>query len=115
MEETLTHHHIRFKECAALPSNEQEEVIKEIKGVKKVKIDKEKGDVFVEYDLSKCMEADIEEAMINAGFVLDSGFMQKLKRGYIHYTEENDRENLHHKPGSCCDVDEIERKRKELK
>jgi len=115
MEETLTHHHIRFKECPAHLENGQEEVIREIKGVTNVKIDKEKGDVSVEYDLNKCMETDIEEAMVNAGFVLDNGFMQKLKRGYIHYTEDNERENLHHTPSSCCDTDEIERKRKELK
>lgn len=115
MEETLTHHHIRFKECPIESSSEQEEVIKVLKGVKSVKIDKEKRDAFVEYDLNKCMESDIEEAMVNAGFVLDDGFMQKLKRGYIHYTEVNDRENLQHQPSSCCDVDEIERKRKDLK
>jgi copper chaperone CopZ len=115
MEETITHHHIRFKECPAHLNNKQEEVISAVKGVRTVKIDKEKGDVFVEYNLNECMESDIEEAMVKMGFVLDNGFMQKLKRGYIHYTEENERENLHHKPSSCCDVDEIERKRKELK
>lgn len=115
MEETLTHHHIKFKECTVETGEELEGIIKELKGVKSVKIDKEKGDAFVEYDLNRCMEADIEEAMVNAGAILDDGFMQKLKRGYIHYAEENDRENLRYQPRSCCEVDEEERKKNELK
>lgn len=113
MEETLTHHHIRFKECRVETAEELEGIIKEVKGVKSVEIDKEKGDAFVEYDLSRCMEADIEEAMINAGVVLDDSFTEKLKRGYIHYVEENDQENLRYQPRSCCEVDETERKKKD--
>lgn len=115
MEETIKKHHIKIKEAQVSSVLKLEAVLKDIKGVKEVTVELDKGDILVEYDLEWCSEADIEKAMQDAGFVLDDSIVEKLKRGWIHYTEENEQDNLHHKPTSCCDVDEIERKRKELK
>ena len=109
------HHHIRYAE--APPSGgpaEWEAEIGKVNGVAKVEIDPGKKDVFVEYDLVKCCEEAVEHYMAKMGFTLDSGFMQRLKRGWIHYTEENERDALQSKGHPCCDVEELERKKKEL-
>ncbi len=115
MEETLKHHHIKFKAIPVGTRAELEDMLAKIKGVQKAVVDIDKGDAFVEYDLDECTEEDIEDFMVDGGFMLDDSIMQRVKRGWIHYTEENEKDNLHHRPKSCCDVDEIERKRKDLK
>lgn len=108
---TLRHHHIRFKKCPAEGSaKEWESQICEINGVARVEIDTDNKDIFVEYDLEKCCEEAIENWMAEMGFVLDDSFMEKIKRGIIHFTEENARENLRAKPHSCCDVQEKDKK-----
>jgi hypothetical protein len=89
--------------------------LKKLKGISQVKIDEEKGEVFVEYDLQEHKEEDIERWMVEAGVLLDDSYMERLKRGWIHYTEDNELDALKAKAHSCCDVDEIEQKRKEKK
>jgi copper chaperone CopZ len=111
------HHHIRFKEGPAVGSPEDWIAeLKKVNGVTGVKIDADKKDVFVEYDLLKCREEAIEHWMVKTGFKLDESIMQRLKRGWVHYTEENELDSLGAKPHSCCSVDEnadeIEKKKK---
>jgi hypothetical protein len=89
--------------------------LKKLKGISQVKIDVEKGDVFVEYDLLEHREEDIERWLAEAGFLLDDSYKERLKKGWIHYTEDNELDALKAKAHSCCDVEEIERKRKEKK
>lgn len=115
--DTLKHHHIKFKKAPGWGgAAEWEAKIREIQGVNRVRIDAEKGDCFVEYDLLKCREEDIERGMVEAGFMLDESFKEKVKRGWIHFTEENEQAELKHGgTAPCCDVDEIERKRKMTK
>lgn len=112
--DTLKHHHIRFKEVPGRGgAAEWEAKIKEIKGVSQVKIDAANGDLFVQYDLIQCREEDIERVMVEAGFVLDESFKEKVKRGWIHFTEENEQAELKHGGmAPCCDVEEIEKRRK---
>jgi hypothetical protein len=113
---TLKHHHISFKQGPATGGSvEWEGLIKKVNGVTKVSIDGGKCNVYVEYDIVKCCEEAIEHWMVNSGFVLDDSFMERFKRGWVHYTEENERDALTAKPTSCCDVEEIERKRKAKK
>lgn len=107
----LKHHHIRFKKCPAKGSvKEWESLMGEVHGVAWVGIDKDKMDVYVEYDLEKCCEEAIENWMVKMGFVLDDSFLEKIKRGLIHFTEENARENLRAKSHSCHDVEETDKK-----
>lgn len=115
--DTLKHHHIKFKKAPGLGGTaEWEAKIKEIKGVSQVRIDAEKGDLFVEYDLLQCREEDIEKWMVEAGFVLDESFKEKVKRGWIHFTEENEQAELKHGgTAPCCDVEEMERRRKTIR
>ncbi len=111
----LKHHHIRFKQTPAWGStNEWEDELAKLDGVRRVDIDTVKRDVFVEYDLLKCREEDIERWLVEAGFTLDDSLLQKFKRGWIQFTEENELDNLKSKPRSCCDMDEIERKKRQL-
>jgi len=108
----LTHHNIKFKESPKTGGPaEWEEEIKKVKGITKVKIDVQEKEVTVEYDIHNCCEEAIEHWMIKASFVLDDSLMQRLKRGWIHYTEENEQDALASKPHSCHDVEEIEEKR----
>lgn len=112
----LRRHRIKFKSAPEYGGpGEWESGLKEIPGMTGVTIDLEKRDIHIEYDLELCCEEAIENLIGKAGFVLDDSFIQRFKRGLIHYTEENARENLASKPHSCCDVEEIERKRKKRK
>ncbi len=111
MSEFIKHHNIKFKEG---PKNgetsEWESLMKEIHGLISVCIDGGKKNVSVEYDLRLCSEEAIEHWMVKTGFVLDDSLMERMKRGWIHYTEENTRDNLGSKPHSCCEVDDTKNK-----
>lgn len=116
MSEFKKHHHIKFKEG---PNNgkatEWESMLKKVHGVISVNINNDKNDLSVEYDLQLCSEEAIEHWMVKAGFVLDNSFMERIKRGFIHYTEENTRDNLESKSHSCCDLEETKSKNKDRK
>jgi len=62
--------------------------------------------------LQNCREEDIERCMVETGFVLEDSLMERLKRGWIHFTEENEQAEFKHKAAACCDMTEIEEKRK---
>lgn len=109
---TLKHHHIQFKQTPGWGETaEWEAKIREIQGVNRVSIDVGKGDCFVEYDLVKCREEDIEKGMAEAGFVLDDSIKERVKRGWIHFTEENEQAELRHRAAPCCDLEEIEKRK----
>lgn len=63
-------------------------------GVLGARVDAEAGDAFIEYDLSKCREEAIEHWMEKNGFVLDDAFFERVKRGWIRFTEENEVEAM---------------------
>jgi len=109
----VKHHHIRFKEGPTGGMAEWKKIVNSVAGVTSVNIDAEKKDVYVEYDILKCCEEAIEHWMVRSGFVLDNSFLARMKRGFIHYTEQNEQVSLKAKAQSCCDVEDIEKKRKE--
>ena len=113
--DNIKHHHIRFKEGPKQGGKaEWESGLRRLKGIRQVTINVEKGDIFAEYDLLECREDAIERCLVEAGFVLDDSLMEKIKRGWTHFTEENEQSELKHGSASCCDVEEIERRRKEM-
>ncbi len=79
--------------------------IKRLEGVVDVQINSEAKEVTVEYDLLKCTEADIEKKMIDEGFTLDNSLGQRLKRGWLHYSEDNEQEAMRAEPKPCCTVE----------
>ena len=110
----IRHHKIRFVERPEMDPAELEAELKKIDGVIDAKIDADHREVSVEYDLLKCREEDIERWMTEAGFVLDDSLRERIRRGWIRYTEENELDALRSRPLSCCDSEEIERRKKEL-
>jgi len=46
--------------------------------------------------------------MVEIGFELEDNLMERLKRGWVHFTEENEQAEIKHKAPSCCDVTDIE-------
>ncbi len=107
----LKYRHIRFKKAPSGRNEEIEELIGKVRGVSKVSVDMEKKEISVEYDLLMCCEEAVEHWMEKNGFVLDDSFLERFKRGWIHYTEENERDALQSEGHSCCDLDSIEKKK----
>ena len=110
------HQKIRFQEGPNGKNMvELADELKMIRGINQVRLDFKENNVSVEYDLLKVSEEDIEKKMAEMGFVLNSGLWQRFKRGWIHYAEENERDNLRAKPHSCCEDPTEKNKRKSLK
>ena len=114
---TLKHHHIKFKQTPAwgVPAD-WEAKLREIKGVNLVRMDPERGDILVEYEILKCREEEIEKCMVETGFVLDDSLKERIRRGWIHFTEENEQAELKHgESAPCCDMKEIEKRKINIK
>ena len=88
----------------------------ELSGVQEVHADHRTGTVDVAYDLEKLSLRDLERGIEGAGFHLDDGFWTGAKRGWFHFTEENERGNMQAKPSPCCSnaLDEIQRRKSAL-
>ena len=79
--------------------------LSELYGVNKVTADKS-GKVYVEYDLMKVNLETIENSISELNYTISPGFLNKLKKGMIHFTEQNEYDNMHAEPHSCCTVPE---------
>ncbi len=98
------HQKIRFQEGPNGKNMiELADELKGVKGISQVNVDFKENNVSVEYDLLKVSQHDIEQRMMEVGFVLDNGFWQKFKRGWAHFAEENERDNLTARPSSFCE------------
>ena len=73
-----------------------------MEGVKEV-ITNSSG-VAIKYDLKKINLEDILEKIKKLGYNPSTGFFQKMKTGFINFTEENERDNLHTEFHSCCSL-----------
>jgi len=102
--DNMRHHRIRFKNYGD-KLKDPAGAIKRLDGVVHVEIDNEIKEVAVEYDLLKCTEADIETKMKEEGFTLNEGLTQRLKRGWLHYTEDNEQEAMRAEPKPCCTIE----------
>ncbi len=74
--------------------------LKELMGVKEVEVEGDR--LHVSYDLLQVTEAQIEEALTEAGLQLDDSWRERLRRAWVHDTEEIELKNLTAKPGACC-------------
>ncbi len=109
----IKQHHITFKSVPSSGGIDEWKIrIKKCKGITDLRIDVENKDLVAEYDLQNCREEDIERRMVEIGFELEDSLLERLKRGWIHFSEENEQAELKHKAPSCCDLSEIEEKRK---
>lgn len=81
--------------------------LSEIDGIKAVKADKT-GRVYVEYNLRRINLEAIERVIADLNYEITKGFFNRLKREWIHFIEQNERDNLSTVSYSCC-VDPTER------
>jgi len=58
--------------------------------------------ISIDYDLLQITASQIEEALSRAGALMGAGWGGRLKRGWIHYTEENELDNLATGDAACC-------------
>lgn len=60
----------------------------------------------VQYELMNINLVEIEKKINECGGHLASGFFNRFIRGWIHFTEENETQNLRSVPRSCCSIPE---------
>ena len=83
----------------------EEKIKKEISnlnGVLEVEVNYKTGKTKVKYDILKINLKSIEYKLKNIGYNLKGDFLIKLKIGFIHFLEENEKDNLTGKPSTCC-------------
>ncbi len=66
------------------------------------------GYIYVEYDLNKITFKEIEENITELGYMLSDNFLDKLKKGWYNFSEENELDNLHNTSRSCCTIPDSE-------
>lgn len=76
--------------------------IRQLEGVQEVNADCRTGVVTVSYDLLKADLSAIEQELGKSGFDLKQGMWGRLKRGWTHYTEQNERDNMTAGSPPCC-------------
>jgi len=77
-----------------------EAIISTMMGVRRVQISG--ANIFIVYDLLEVTAEQIEKAIRQAGNKLGTGWRARLKRGWIHYTEETELDNLAAGESACC-------------
>ncbi len=81
--------------------------LSEVNGIKAVKADKS-GRVYVEYNLRRINLEAIEKIISDLNYEITNGFVNRVKRGWIHFIEQNERDNLSTPFYACC-VDPTDR------
>lgn len=99
----IKRHQIVFSETISTENiAEISEAVSSMMGVKALDANREA--VYVTYDLMEVSLEDIERTIEEVLGKLDSPMVDRIKRGWIHYTEECELENLAHptqKDGGC--------------
>ncbi len=72
----------------------------QLMGIKQVDVQSQA--IAVTYDLRQCRAEQIETCLAGAGIKLGEGWSDRLRLGWIHYTEENELDSLAAQPGACC-------------
>ncbi len=58
--------------------------------------------ITIHYDLVMATSKQVEAALEEAGLSLGGGWVERLKRGWMHYTEENELDNMAASDMACC-------------
>ena len=56
--------------------------------------------ITIVYDLLQATESQIEQTISDAGLVLGTDLMEKMRRAFVHYLEESELDSLEARPGS---------------
>ncbi len=84
-------------ECNAIIAD----ALKALDGVQAVNPDWRKNVVAVTYDLHKVRVQEVEKLLAEIGYPPDPDFLHRKKRDWLHFTEQNEADNLKH-VGHCC-------------
>ena len=74
--------------------------LSQLMSVRNLHIDADR--VSIDYNLLEISASQIEAALEQAGARMGSGWAARLKRNWIHYTEENELDNLAAGDTACC-------------
>ena len=80
------------------------DILEKLPGVQRTDIDLLNKLLIIEYDLNDIQLALIIEKMEEIGFQLSRQRFQRFKRGWIKFTETNEKENLMVVPRTCCHI-----------
>ncbi|NOZ51996.1 MAG: hypothetical protein GXP08_02450 [Gammaproteobacteria bacterium] len=69
-------------------------------GVKQVVVEVDK--THITYDLLQVTESQIENALVEVGVQLGGGWLERLRRGWVHGNEEIELDNLAAPAAACC-------------
>ena len=100
-QETLKCRKFRLEQPLTTPQSDS--ISKELgllMGVRQVEIQSQA--IAITYDLRQCRAEQIEACLSGAGITLGEGWSDRLRLGWVHYTEENELDNLVEQPGACC-------------
>ncbi len=91
-----------------------EQILNNLKGVKEFNYNQPDRILTISYDLELVMLIKIEEILQKQGIQIDNTFFEKMKRGWNHYTEQNELDNLHLNPSCCSNPKAIMTKTKQI-
>jgi len=77
-----------------------EPILSKMMGIRRVQISG--ANIFIAYDLLEAKAEQIEKTIEHTGNKLASGWSARLKRSWIHYTEETELDNLAAGESACC-------------
>jgi len=74
--------------------------LKQLMGVRDVRVNGR--EICITYDLLEATAEQLEQAISEVGARLGSGWAARLKHGWMHYSEENELDNLEAGEPACC-------------
>ncbi|MBF0609625.1 MAG: hypothetical protein G8345_03580 [Magnetococcales bacterium] len=78
--------------------------LQETPGILNYAIDVAHGKIRVTYDLWQVTADQVEAILLASNLILAGGFVASFARGWIHYTEKNERDGLTYVPRSFTSV-----------
>lgn len=78
------------------------EVLQHVDGVQSIHIDVVNNTITVMYDVLATDLEHIEQQLGQAGYIIHDSIMHRIKDTVIHFTEENERDNLNAPHLPCC-------------
>lgn len=74
------------------------QALEDLEGMMEVEANWLQGQVSVTYDLNRLNLQEVERVMQRLGFPLDDHLLARVKREIMHFTEQNELENLQFRP-----------------
>lgn len=75
----------------------------ETNGVNKLEFNERKGILTITYNLESIMLKKIEDIIATQGVQLDNSLLARWRRGWAHFSEQNELDNFHVQPSCCSD------------